>query len=182
MATAHHHGNQAGTLGARVLVWIFNPMLLSQKQLGQTFQRGKVEKGEWRRRRQIPRLKPPQKEGLATELRKPCLDWQNGGRAETRQPSPGLLALLPRSLDRAGVWPEQLAPSPSCLLERLPFHVSQWGVWESIPLENGLEKPLTSSADLPLEMGKLRSAGTRIRKPQQNWTLRAGQQPSSCLE
>lgn len=114
-------------LEPKALVWISNPMLFSQKQLGQTFQIGKVEKNEKRAERQIPRLKLPQKEGLAAEWGSlVCVtEW---GQIRDAPASPGLMPLFPGSLAGWGHSRAAGAQPFRSLLEWLSFHVSQRAV------------------------------------------------------
>lgn len=122
-------------------------MPLSQKQLGQTFQIGKVANKKKRKRereegRQIPRLKPPQK-GLAAELGKSCTEWGLGRDPEA---SLGVMPLFPGSLGGGAAGAGGAQPFLS-LLEWLSFRVSQWVVsgffwkkgWKTtgLPLGNG---------------------------------------------
>lgn len=164
MATAHHHGNQAGTPGAGALVWILNPMLLSQKQLGQTFQRGKVEKGGWRRRRRaVPRLKPPQKEGLVTGLR--SLVWVGRMVAGQRHRSVSTAPAPPsQEPGQDGSVAGAGGTQPFLSAGEAAFSCFLVGCVGKRSFGKRAGKPLTSSTGPPLEMGKLRSAGTRTRK------------------
>lgn len=81
VATAHHHGNQAGAPGALSSGLDFKPNAAFSEATWSNFPNRKS--GRKKREREIPSLKPPQKDGLGPELGKPCLGGQCGGRAET---------------------------------------------------------------------------------------------------
>lgn len=89
-ATACHQGNQAGAPEARRSGLDFKPSAALSEATWSNFpnrKSGKKKKKEQERQgeREIPGLKPPQKEGLAPEPGRPCLGRQSGGRAETVQ-------------------------------------------------------------------------------------------------